>query len=182
VGVYTRGGDGGQTSRLGGERTSKASAVIEANGALDELSTFLAAARAAAAEEPLPGSGWTDVGTLLLEVQRDLILLGAALSSGDGERWPVPLEKVPRFEALMDAIQETAGPLRHFLVPGADEADARLHQARAVCRRAERRVVALQPGAPADQAVQYLNRFADVLFILSVWHRFRAGIPGGRDY
>ncbi len=83
---------------------------------------------------------------------------------------------MPRFEALIDAVLDETGPLDHFLIPGVTEADARLHQARAVARRAERRVVALQPGDVADRAVRYLNRFSDVLFSFSVWHRHSAGL------
>jgi cob(I)alamin adenosyltransferase len=182
MGVYTRGGDKGTTARLTGERTSKADAVIEANGTVDELSSWLGLLRQCCGRDALPGGGWSTVEALLFDVQKDLIMIGAAISSDDPESYPVALDKVPRFEALIDAVLSEAGPLTHFLIPGTDEADARIHQARAVSRRAERRVVALQPGDAADQAVQYLNRFADVLFTLSVLHRHRSGLPGEKAY
>ena len=169
--VYTRGGDKGTTSRLSGERISKADAVIEANGTVDELSAWLGAVRCCCGDDVLLGEDWATVEALLLEVQKDLLLLGAALSSNDSDAWPRTPDQVPRFEALIDAVLEETGPLDHFLIPGVTEADARIHQARAVARRAERRVVALQPGDTADRAVRYLNRFSDVLFSISVWHR-----------
>ena len=169
--LYTRRGDKGTTSRLSGERISKTDAVIEANGTVDELSAWLGAVRCCCRDDALPGDDWPTVDGLMLEVQKDLILLGAALSSDDSTAWSRTPDQVPRFEALIDAVLEAAGPLDRFLNPGVTEADARLHQARAVARRAERRVVALQPGDAADRAVRYLNRFADVLFSLSVWHR-----------
>ena len=174
--VYTRGGDKGATSRLSGEWLSKADAVIEANGTVDELSAWLGAVRRCCGDDALPGEEWATVEVLLLEVQKDLILLGAALSSNDSAAWARSPDQVARFEALIDAVAEETGPLDHFLVPGVTEADARLHQARAVARRAERRVVALQPGDAADRAVRYLNRFADVLFALSVRHRHQRGL------
>ncbi|MFH1533008.1 MAG: cob(I)yrinic acid a,c-diamide adenosyltransferase [Pseudomonadota bacterium] len=178
MGVYTRGGDEGSTGRLTGERISKADAVIEANGTVDELSAWLGVLRHCCGEEVLPGGGWGDVEALVIDVQKDLIRIGAAISSDDPRTWPIPLEKVPRFEALIDAVLAESGPLTRFLLPGLTETDARIHQARAVARRAERRVVALQPGDAADEAVQYLNRFADVLFALSVLHLHRAGLSG----
>jgi len=174
--VYTRAGDKGATSRLSGERISKADAVIEANGTVDELSAWLGAIRCCGSGDALPGEDWHTVESLLLDVQKDLILLGAALSSNDSAAWPLTPDQVPRFEALIDAVLDETGPLDHFLIPGVTEADARLHQARAVARRAERRVVALQPGDVADRAVRYLNRFSDVLFSFSVWHRHSAGL------
>ena len=176
--VYTRGGDQGTTARLNGERTSKADAVIEAVGTVDELSAWLGSVRRCCGPDALPGDTWPTVEALLFDVQEDLILLGAALSSDDPEAYPVAPEKVPRFEALIDAMISETGPLGHFLIPGVSDADACIHQARTVARRAERRVVALQPGAAADIAVRYLNRFADVLFTLSVLHRHRAGLLG----
>jgi len=132
------------------------------------------------------------VEALLFEVQRDLIDLGAAISSGEAEPRLDAWDKVSRFEALIDAVQAEAGPTTRFLIPGVTEADALIHQARAVGRRAERRVVVLQPadavGGPsgptpagADRAVRYLNRFADALFALSVWHRYRAGLFMEKD-
>ncbi len=182
MGVYTRGGDKGTTARLSGERTSKADAVIEANGTIDELSSWLGLIRQCCGKDALPAGGWSNVEALLFDVQKDLIMVGAAISSGDPENYPIALDKVPRFETLIDAVLSEAGPLTHFLISGASEADARIHQARAVARRAERRVVTIQPGDAADQAVHYLNRFADVLFTLSVLHRHRAGLMEEKAY
>ena len=182
MGVYTRGGDKGTTARLSGERTSKADAVIEANGTIDELSAALGLIRCSGGEDPLPGGGWATVEDLLFDVQKDLITIGAAISSDDPESYPVALDKVRRFEALIDAVLAQSGPMTHFLIPGVSELDARIHQARAVARRAERRLVVLQPGDAPDHAVQYLNRFSDVIFSLSVWHRFRHDELGQKDY
>ena len=180
MGVYTRGGDKGSTGRLSGERLSKADQVIEANGTIDELSVALGLVRCCHPGDDLPAGGWATVEALVFDVQQDLIIMGAAISADDLDKYPVATEKIPRFEALIDAILSEAGPPKHFLIPGVSELDARIHHARAVTRRAERRVVVLQPGEAADAVVRYLNRFSDVLFTLSVLVRHRAGLSGDK--
>ena len=149
---------------------------------MDELSAVLGLVRRRCGQDVLPAGGWSTVEALLFDVQKDLIQLGAAISADDPEACPVGLEKVPRFEALIDGVLSESGPPTHFLIPGITETDAQIHLARAVARRAERRVVVLQPGDAADGAVRYLNRFADVLFTLSVLHRRSAGLSSEKAY
>jgi cob(I)alamin adenosyltransferase len=168
--IYTRGGDKGETSLGDGARVPKTDLRIAAYGTVDELNSFLALALAAhdLAEEFRP---WLE------QVQNDLFDVGADLSvplDDERERLRVRPEQVARLEQLCDLVNERLEPLRSFVLPGGGEAAARLHVARSVCRRAEREVAALAAAADASpQALAYLNRLSDLLFILA-----RAAVSG----
>jgi len=166
--IYTRTGDGGKT-RLGDmSETSKTDARVEAYGTVDEANSAIGLARAA-----LPVGSAIDA--VLMRVQNDLFDVGADLCVPDrGEKleWE-PLrateDQVSALEADIDRFNQKLDPLDSFILPGGSEAAARLHLARTVMRRAERRTVALaEAGEPVNaEAIKYLNRASDLLFVLA---------------
>jgi cob(I)alamin adenosyltransferase len=164
VKIYTRTGDSGETSLFDGTRARKDDPRIEAYGDVDELNAWLGLVRAA----PLDAT----VGAEIVAIQRDLFALGAQLAD-PGEKLAPRVEKaviadahVMRLEQLIDRYDDTLPPLRRFILAGGTPAAAALHVARTVCRRAERRIVSLQP--PVDPVlVRYVNRLSDLLFVLA---------------
>ncbi|MCC6223255.1 MAG: cob(I)yrinic acid a,c-diamide adenosyltransferase [Thermoleophilia bacterium] len=171
--IYTRGGDSGETSLGDGTRAPKTDLRIEAYGTVDELNSALGLA--------LAGCPAGDLRDSLELIQNELFDLGADLSvppGGGRERLRVSPEQVERLEQLCDRANEPLPPLTSFVLPGGCELAARLHVARTVCRRAERRAVALalaQEVSPA--ALAYLNRLSDLLFILARAANAQAGLP-----
>jgi cob(I)alamin adenosyltransferase len=176
VRIYTKTGDGGETGLLGGGRVRKSAIRVEAYGAVDELNACLGLAAAALAE-PEPSR-------LLADIQRDLLAVGSRLSdlrkasSASGEKARLSEEHVARLERAIDGMETSLPPLRAFILPGGSEAGARLHLARTVCRRAERRIVALAEREDVPPILlAYMNRLSDLLFVLarSVNHHAGAG-------
>jgi cob(I)alamin adenosyltransferase len=167
--IYTRGGDGGETSLGDGTRVPKTDPRIEAYGTVDELNAFIGFA--------LAGDVSSDIRPWLEQVQNDLFDLGADLCvplEDERERLRVTLGQVEQLEEWCDLVNERLEPLKSFILPGGSEAAARLHLARTVCRRAERLAVELAEAASVNPvAVAYLNRLSDLLFILA-----RAANPG----
>jgi cob(I)alamin adenosyltransferase len=173
--IYTRTGDGGETSLFGGGRVRKDHPRVTAYGTVDELNAVL---------------GW--VVTVLGEgqtadrlrlVQNDLFALGAVLAtppSSRGRPHPkgvpeLPVGRVGEMEAWMDAANEELPELRAFILPGGTPGAAALHVARTLCRRAERAVVALAATEAVDEgAMAYLNRLSDLLFTLARLENHRA--------
>ena len=157
--IYTRGGDKGQTSLGDGKRVSKLHPLVQAYGAVDELNSLV---------------GWAQVEVgddRLARVQNELFDLGADLSvpyaDGDG-KLRITQGAIDRLEADCDEANAELPELRSFVLPGGTEAAARLHIARAACRRAEREVLARAAEAPVNPLVPvYLNRLSDFLFILA---------------
>ncbi len=175
--LYTRTGDGGETGLLAGGRVSKADPRVEAYGAVDEANAFVGVARVESSLLP----GGTDRDLLLAamdEVQDGLMRLCADLASGGS--WPVGMDeaRVARIERRIDQAMAGLPELRHFLSPGASRAEAALHVARTVVRRAERRVVALGEGF-GDNALRrvFLNRVSDLMFALSRVALRAEGLP-----
>lgn len=172
--IYTRTGDTGQTGLFGGGRVSKTHPRVEAYGDVDELNAALGLARAI---EAMPR-----VDEIIVSLQRDLFAIGALLATPDREKMKRQLEKASiderRIRELEQAIDDGDAelePLRAFIVPGGAPKAAALHVARTVCRRAERRVIALdQEEIPAIVTV-YLNRLSDLLFTLARVANRRAG-------
>lgn len=173
--IYTRTGDAGDTGLFGGGRVSKADARVDAYGAVDELSAALGCAHVA-------GTG-ADVRALVRSAQADLFAIGAHLATptADGQRrtpWlpALPGDSVPQLEAWIDRAEAELPELRSFILPGGSAAGAALHFARTVCRRAERRVVALAADHAVDRVILvYLNRLSDVLFVAARLENHRAG-------
>jgi cob(I)alamin adenosyltransferase len=162
--IYTRGGDAGETSLGDGSRVPKTDARIEAYGCVDELNSAIGFALATP-DLPAEFRPWLE------QVQNDLFDLGADLSvpmGDDRERLRVTGAQVQLLEELCDRVNAGLEPLKSFVLPGGGEAAARLHLARTVCRRAERRAVALGESAEVNPAaLAYLNRLSDLLFILA---------------
>jgi cob(I)alamin adenosyltransferase len=167
--IYTRGGDLGETSLGNGSRTSKRDPLVAAYGAVDELNSQVGLVLAAALPEA--------IRSLLERVQNELFDVGADLSVpfvADDDRLRVAQSQIDALERDCDAFNAELPELKSFVLPGGDEPAARLHVARAVCRRAERVVLA----APVNPlVVVYLNRLSDLLFILAR----AANAAAGRD-
>jgi cob(I)alamin adenosyltransferase len=171
--IYTRTGDDGRTGVLGPGRVLKSDPRVEAYGAVDELNAALGVVRAHDA------GAWLDAE---IETLQSLMLhAGAELATTE----PAALEKlqrvedadVERVEQWIDRFEGDLAPLKHFLLPGGTPLAAELHVARTVCRRAERRVVALAAADGADaRLIRFLNRVADLLFVLARWCNHRAGV------
>ena len=156
--IYTRTGDAGRTGLAGGERRPKWDPRIEALGTLDELNCHLGLARTQALPADLDG--------LLEGIQNDLFDLGAAVADPGSPAWGG--ERVAALEAAIDELEAELPPLGHFILPGGVEAAARCHLARAVCRRAERRLFRLARRERLHSGLSiYLNRLSDLLFVLA---------------
>ncbi|TAK72052.1 MAG: cob(I)yrinic acid a,c-diamide adenosyltransferase [Betaproteobacteria bacterium] len=165
--ITTRTGDDGTTGLGDGSRTAKDSPRIEAIGAVDELNSCIGLLLAENPGEPTAGC--------LLEVQHDLFELGGELSIPGAVR--IAEEHIRRLEAALEEVNRDLPPLKEFILPGGCRAAACAHLARTVCRRAERRVVSMGPGAISPCCRRYLNRLSDLLFVLSRLLNRRTGHP-----
>lgn len=176
--VYTRQGDAGETSLVGGQRLPKDSPRIEAYGTVDELNAFVGVARQTASNEPSAAA----LGSILLRVQHELFNLGSILATLPADVHPrqarITEAEITRLETEMDHANESLPPLRSFVLPGGSRLNAELHVCRTVCRRAERIAIALarQEPVPAE-AVKYLNRLSDAFFVWSRWTSYLSGAP-----
>ena len=170
--IYTRTGDAGDTSLFGGTRVRKSEPRVDAYGEVDETNAFLGMARASCTDP--------DIDAELVRLQQDLFALGAQLADPGGTiatrvaKAALRDEDVTRLEQLIDRYEAELPPLRKFILAGGSPAGAALHVARAVCRRAERRMVALEP-AVDGVLVRYVNRLSDLLFVLARAVNRRAG-------
>ena len=173
--IYTKTGDAGQTSLFGKIRVSKADPRVDAYGDVDELNTCLGVVRAHGVDADLAAS--------LEAIQRDLFALGARLADPSSKiadrvsKAAITNAEVERLEQLIDRLETELPPLRKFILPGGSLAGAMLHLARTVCRRAERRVIALGASAVEPILVVYLNRLSDLLFVMARAVNQRAATP-----
>ena len=169
--VYTKTGDGGETSLVGGKRVSKACLRVDAYGEVDELNSCIGLARAYL-QDP-------EIDDALSLLQNDLFTLGADLASPTDIQVPrITGDFIATLEDLSDKFLEELEPLTEFILPGGAPAGAALHLARTVARRSERKVVALAGEEEVNpQAVIYLNRLSDLLFILARLVNKRAAAP-----
>jgi cob(I)alamin adenosyltransferase len=183
VRIYTRSGDAGETSLVGGERIPKNELRLEVLGTLDELNALLGLARSLLS--PSVGGAGAGYASVLDAVQAELFAVGAELAtpSADARRRFAIAEltdqQVLAVERHIDDVEKTLPPLQTFILPGGTSATGALHLARAVCRRAERRAFALsrQPGVEVNSAVlRYLNRLSDLLFVLARAANRAAGV------
>jgi len=167
--VYTRGGDSGETSLVGGSRVSKANARVDAYGDVDELNSLIGLARARLKDPEIDQS--------LSVIQNDLFTVSADLASPSNVEVPrVGESLVQTLESMSDHYNAELGPLKEFILPGGSEAGATLHLARTVARRAERRAVGLAEREDLNsQVIVYLNRLSDLLFILARTVNHRGG-------
>lgn len=170
--IYTRTGDTGETSLFGGTRVGKDDPRVAAYGDVDELNAHLGLARASAAD--------AELDTELVRLQRDLFALGAQLADPTkqvGAKVSKAVLRdgdVERLEQVIDKFEAELPPLRNFILAGGSPCGAALHIARAVCRRAERGMVALEP-AVDPVLLKYINRLSDLLFVLARVANQRAG-------
>ncbi|WP_436931342.1 cob(I)yrinic acid a,c-diamide adenosyltransferase [Halosimplex halobium] len=170
--IYTGRGDEGQTDLRDMSRVSKASPRIEAYGTVDEVNAMVGSVRP---------TGYDDVDDLLREVQNHLHVAQADFANPDPDE-DDPRVREDHVEAIEDSIDEFDAelePLENFILPGGSEPGARLHRARAVCRRAERRAVAFAESEDGvnETAIVYLNRLSDLLFTLARVVNQREGVP-----
>jgi cob(I)alamin adenosyltransferase len=175
VKIYTKTGDTGETSLFDKSRVSKADPRVDAYGEVDELNACLGAARAAGTDD--------DIAATLEAIQMDLFAVGARLAdpssriAGRVTKAAVTDAHIVRLEQTIDRLEGELRPLRRFILPGGGPAGSLLHLARTVCRRAERRVVALGADAVEPAVVIYLNRLSDLLFVMARAVNQRAGVP-----
>jgi len=172
--VYTRRGDQGETSLAGGQRVAKNGPRIEAYGTVDELNSFLGIARATADEAAAAVPQLEELAAILLRVQHELFNLGSILATLPEDVHPkqarVTDAEIAQLEREIDRMNEPLPPLRSFVLAGGSRLDAELHVCRTVCRRAERACVTLsRTESIPPEAVTYLNRLSDALFVLSRW-------------
>lgn len=182
--IYTRSGDDGTTGLVGGERVAKSAGRIAAYGTVDELSSAIGVARAA-----LRQPGWDHAVTHAIDAwlawtQDALFNLGSELATP----WKPGAVHGPRIstndalalERAIDEAQDHVPPLTQFISPGGSAAGAQLHVARTICRRAERLVVVLreeEPGGVSEDAMKFINRLSDALFVWARWINHAAGEP-----
>jgi cob(I)alamin adenosyltransferase len=161
--IYTRKGDDGSTSLIGGGRVAKDSPVIEAGGALDELNALIGVVRS----RGLDGS----LDAILQTIQSDLLTIGGEIATPSGtasKGRTLGGSAILDLEGRIDSLEKQLAPLNHFILPGGSPAAAEMHLARAVARRAERRCVALMgTGGISPDIIRYLNRLSDLCFVLA---------------
>jgi len=166
VRIYTRGGDKGKTSLIGGERRFKDDVRVEAYGSVDEAGAFLAYAVSL-----LPKDGFEDVQDAILAIQQRLWDVGADLAlpvESEKYHFRTPSDAASELEPLVDKYQLEAEKLTKFVLRGGHPAAASLHVACTVARRAERRIVALMRQEEIHPAtLMYVNRLSDLLFVLA---------------
>lgn len=171
--IYTKTGDRGETGLFGGARVSKDAPRVEAYGAVDELNASIGVAIATLG----PG----ELARQLERVQSDLFSLGADLATPDGVKSAaavrIDASAIGLLEGEIDAWEVGLTPLASFILPGGTPAAAQLHYARTVCRRAERRVIALaHRESISDTPIRFLNRLSDWLFVAARQANASAGV------
>ncbi len=179
--VYTGKGDQGETKLVGGQKVDKHSLRIAAYGTVDELNAFVGAARQTIADDYPAHKPFKKLSDKLLHVQHELFNLGSILATRPedvGEQMPrVTEEDVDQLEKWIDEYNEHCPPLRSFVLPGGTRLNVELHQARTICRRAERKIVELTAQQEVDSdAVSYLNRLSDAFFVWSRWAAITADV------
>ena len=176
--IYTKTGDDGLTGLFGGGRVGKDCPRIEAYGTVDELNAAIGVARACRVP--------AEIDAVLAAAQNDLFAAGAELATPaeglamlDRRSSRLGDAHIARLEAAIDRFDERLAPLKEFILPCGDPAGAALHLARTICRRAERRAVALrrsEPEAVSEAVIVYLNRLGDLLFVLARAASAAAGV------
>lgn len=163
--IYTKTGDDGQTGLFGGARVSKDDPRVEAYGSVDETNALLGVALSECQSER--------VRHALVAIQADLFSLGAELACDADHRDKLQMPFIDEsciqgLERIIDELEEQLSPLKNFVLPGGALGAALLHQARTVCRRAERRVISVENTASLrKELLIYLNRLSDLLFVMA---------------
>jgi len=181
--VYTRTGDQGLTRLAGGQQVPKDHVRIEAYGTVDELNAVLGLVRTFNTRSGAEPAAVATLEAMLHRIQNDLFNVGSDLATLPADRWQdmvmVEDEDVARLEGWIDQLNADIGPLREFILPGGGPVGAFFHQARTVCRRAERSLVSLQRVEPELdlRALRYLNRLSDWAFVAGRWAAQALGEP-----
>ena len=170
--IYTKTGDKGVTSIIGGKHVLKSDVRVEAYGTVDELNAYLGLLRDLSDKEQQP---------VLLRIQRRLFDIQSILAAEEPEKHlflqPVADAEIAFLESEIDRMGEVVPPFKAFILAGGHPLVSHTHIARCICRRAERRVVALaQEAEVQDNVLRYLNRLSDYLFMLARFHSCRLGI------
>jgi cob(I)alamin adenosyltransferase len=171
--IYTKTGDGGDTSLFGGGRVGKEDVRVDAYGQVDELNATLGLARS---------FGLGEMDALAGRIQEQLFTLGAVLATPQGTKAaanvpPLKPQWAAEMEKAIDTFDAELPPLTTFVLPAGTQAAAALHLARTVCRRAERRVVPLlRAGKVSPEVIVFLNRLSDLLFTMARVANHRAGV------
>jgi len=177
VKIYTRTGDDGSTALFGGDRVGKTHPRIAAYGTVDETNAAVGLARSLLD----PTEPFERAAAVLERVQHDLFVLGGDLAAPGEQKYPVPridADHVASLEGAIDDFEADLPPLKHFILPSGTPAGAALHVARTVSRRAERLVVELAATeSVSSDAIRFLNRLSDFLFVAARWVNHRAGAP-----
>lgn len=181
--IYTKGGDKGTTSLIGGQRVEKDHPRLDTYGTIDELNASVGLARAFVerqrADHPAVAKRVDDE---LRRIQNLLFDLGSDLATPIEKRWAgqplVRREDVDYLEGLIDELNGELGPLDSFVLPGGGPVSAFLHQARTICRRAERRIYRLsRDEAIGEFVIPFVNRLSDTFFVMSRWVSKNLGEP-----
>ena len=170
--IYTRTGDGGETALFTGGRVRKDDVRVEAYGTVDELASHIGLLRS----EDIPA----DVTEALEGVQNALFVVGGILADPEGRVTHDPRSwRTDDLESWIDSMDAELQPLKAFILPGGSRAASHAHVARTVCRRAERRVLALREdrGGVPEEVLAYLNRLSDTLFVLARFLNALDGVP-----
>lgn len=175
--VYTKSGDKGETGLVGGTRVGKDDLRIECYGTVDELNSVVGLVRLHTQDAAV-----RSLDAILARVQNELFNLGSMLATRIEDLHPkqpvIAARHIEKLEQEIDAHNEDLPPLKSFVLPGGGPLAAHLHLARTVCRRAERLTVALGRREPVQpEAVQYLNRLSDALFVWARWAAHATGQP-----
>ncbi|HVK60501.1 MAG TPA: cob(I)yrinic acid a,c-diamide adenosyltransferase [Bdellovibrionales bacterium] len=181
--IYTRTGDKGKTSLIGGARVSKSDLRLSAYGNVDELNSFIGLLVSELGRELRSNSEMPKLKQELEEIQSDLFNLGSRLACEDAElRKGLPTvsqEHIDQFEKRMDEFSAKLAPLKNFILPGGTPAASVAHVARTVCRRTERDCVALSESGEVvePEVIKYVNRLSDYLFVLARYISHLSGSP-----
>jgi cob(I)alamin adenosyltransferase len=174
--IYTRTGDKGETGLFGAGRVPKDSLRIDAYGTIDELNSFMGAAITEVKEK--------DVKELLLKIQNELFLIGTDLATPNFEKdEKLNIKRLPadyhlNMEKEIDKYENELETLKNFILPGGSKSASFLHICRTICRRAERKVVALSKREKVNKNIPvYLNRLSDLFFVLSRYENKSQNIP-----
>jgi cob(I)alamin adenosyltransferase len=178
--VYTRTGDAGHTRLAGGQQVSKDSLRVEAYGTVDELNASVGLVRAMNAEAGRASTKQLEQD--LRWVQNKLFDLGGILATAPGQIFKnmptIKAQDATRLERMIDRCQKDLAPLKEFILPGGGRVASTLHQARTICRRAERICVRLAREETLDaQIIKFLNRLSDALFVWARWVAKTQGEP-----
>ncbi len=173
--IYTKTGDHGETGLFDGTRVSKSDPRVDAYGEVDEVNAWLGLVRAEGVD--------AEIGGMLEQLQRDLFAVGAMMADPRHhiatrvKKALLDQADIARLEGWIDALEASLTPLRRFILAGGSRAGGSLHLARTVCRRAERRMIALGSEGVDPIVLIFVNRLSDLLFVMARAVNARAGFP-----